>query len=62
MIRNYANHQEAAVRENRTGIESEPLHGTMEDGGSGVGSMHAMTMVVEEGGDRGFMSGLHYDL
>lgn len=51
IIRSYANRREAAVREDMTGIESEHLHGTMEDGESRVRSMHTMTMVVEGGGE-----------
>ena len=51
MIKNYANRREAAVREEMTGIENEHLRGTMEDGGSRVGSTHATIMAAEEGGD-----------
>lgn len=51
MIRNYANHREAAVPEERTGIENEHLRGTMGDGESRVGSTHATIMAAEEGGD-----------
>ena len=51
MIRSYANRREAAVRKDMTGIESEHLHSTVEDGESRVGSTYAMIMVVEEGGD-----------
>ena len=51
MIRSYANHREAAVREDVTGIESEHLRGIMEDGESRVGSTHATIMAAEKGGD-----------
>ena len=51
MIRIHANHQEAAVPEDMTGIESEHLRGTMGDGESRVESTHATIMVAEEGGD-----------
>ena len=51
MIRSYANHREAAVREDVTGIESEHLRGIMDDGESRVGSTHATIMAAEKGGD-----------
>ncbi len=55
MIRSYANHQEAAVPEDMTGIESEHLRRTTEDGESRVESTHAMIMAAgEDGDDRSF--------
>ena len=51
MIRIYAGHREAAVLEDRIGIGSGHLRGTMVDGESRVGTMYATIMVAEEGGD-----------
>ena len=51
MVRIYASHREAAVPEDRIGIGTGLLRGTMVDGESRVGSTHAMIMVTEKGGD-----------
>ena len=51
MIRIYASHREAAVPEDMIGIGNGHLRGTMVGDESRVGSMHAMIMMAEEGGD-----------